>query len=78
MHVQQQSMQVALDSEIVRRARVLTSNSDTTIEQLLAGFIEAEEAKALSDRMEIKQWVDWSNALIEQHGSPADEHNPFL
>ncbi len=77
MPTREQPLTVTLDAELVRRASRLTSDINRTVESLLKSYVEAEEAKRTDQRAQIAQWIAASNASVQQHGSPADEHNPF-
>ena len=68
---------MTLDAEIVRRARQLTGNLSETVEAMLRSYVEAEECKRADVRAQIAQWVEASNAVVAEHGSPSDEYSPL-
>ncbi len=61
------------DRLLVRRAKGLTANLSETVEALLAGYVEIEEAERATLKAQCEQWARWSAALAAQYGSPADE-----
>jgi len=65
---------MTLNEDLVRRVKGLTANLSETVEALLAGYVEMEEAKRANLKARCEQWARWSAALIAQHGSPADEY----
>lgn len=64
---------MSLNEDLVRRARGLTPNLSETVERLLAGFVEAEEARRADLERKIDEYIAASNAFIEKYGSAADE-----
>jgi antitoxin CcdA len=71
------AVNMTLNTELVRRAKTLTSNLSETMESLLAAYVEAEEAKRADVAAQMAQWAAASSAVVERFGSPADEHDPF-
>ena len=64
---------MTLNEDLVRQARGLTSNLSETVEILLAGFLDAAEARDARRQQEIEEHVVASNAFIAKHGGWADE-----
>ena len=69
------AVNMSLNEDLVRRARGLTPNLSETVETLLAGFVEAEEAKRADLERQIDAYIAASNAFIERYGSAADEYS---
>ncbi len=65
---------MTLKEDLVRRVKGLTANLSETVEALLAGYVEIEEAKRADLKAQCEQWARWSAALVAQYGSPADEY----
>lgn len=66
-----QPVHMALNEDLVRRARGLTSDLSGTVENLLATFVEA--AEATERERQIAAHVAANRAFVARHGSLADE-----
>lgn len=64
---------MTLNEDLVRQARGLTSNLSETVESLLAGFVEASDARVAEQERQIAAHIAASDAFVKQHGSLADE-----
>jgi len=72
---QKRPVNMSLNEDLVRRARNLRTNLSETVETLLAGFVEAEEAKRADLERQIDAYIAASNAFIEKYGAFGDEHS---
>lgn len=68
---------MSLNADLVRQARMLAPNLSETVERLLADFVATEDARKAETDRQTEQWAAASRALVTQYGSPADEHLPF-
>jgi antitoxin CcdA len=64
---------LSLDEELVRQARTMTPNLSETVESLLAGYIQAEQARRAEADRRIDALVAASNGFIAAHGAFGDE-----
>ena len=64
---------MTLNEDLVRRVRGLSTNLSETVENLLADFVEAAEAKAMERERQIAAYNAASDAFAAKHGSLADE-----
>ena len=72
---QKRPVNMSVNEDLVRHARALTLNLSETVERLLAGFVEAEEAKRADIERRIDAYIATSNAIIEKYGAFGDEHS---
>jgi antitoxin CcdA len=63
----------SLNMDLVLRAKGLTRNLSSTVEDLLAGFVEQEQARQRADDERLEQVISALNAFHEQHGLLSDE-----
>ncbi|MBR0646677.1 type II toxin-antitoxin system CcdA family antitoxin [Plastoroseomonas hellenica] len=64
---------LSLNSDLVRRAKDLTSNLSDTVESLLAEFVDAETTRRAETQRQIDALVEASNGFIARHGAFGDE-----
>ncbi len=67
---------LSLNEDLVARARGLTRNLSATVEELLAGFVAAEQARKRENDAELEVVIDALNALHAKHGLLSDEFPP--
>ena len=74
-----QVVNMTLSTDTLRRARALIGprNLSSTVDSLLADFVTRTEAERIRHQVQIARWVSASNAVITEHGSPAEEHDLF-
>lgn len=65
---------MTLNEDLIRRAKGLTTNLSETVEMLLAGYVETEQAKRVNIEAQMEQWGAASAATVAKFGSPADEY----
>ena len=72
-----QVVNMTLTTETLRRARALVGprNLSSTVDTLLAELVARADVERASHRTEIARWIAASNAVIAEHGSPADEYD---
>lgn len=64
---------MTLDDDLVRRARMLTANLSDAVEQLPAGFAEQASGREPGCQRESDRHIDASNAFVAEHGMLVDE-----
>ncbi len=64
---------VSLDEDLVRRARLLTSNLSGTLEDLLRDFVTREHVRRAAEDEAVAEVVDGLNAFHREHGLLSDE-----
>ncbi len=67
------STNVSLDEDLVRRARLLTSNLSGTLEDLLRDFVRREQGRRAAEDEAVAEVVDGLNAFHREHGLLSDE-----
>ena len=72
-----QPVNLSLDPTLVRRAKCLTRNLSGTVEDLLTGFVEREEAARRAADSRAARVVAALNQLRAEHGSLADDFSPL-
>ncbi len=72
-----QAVNLSLDPTLVRRAKGLTRNLSGTVEDLLTGFVEREEAARRAVDASAARVVAALNRLRAEHGSLADDFSPL-
>jgi len=68
---------VSLNEDLVRRARVYTRNLSGTLEDLLQGFVLAEEARRAQDDQAMAKVMDGLDAFHREYGLLSDEFSSF-
>ncbi len=70
-------LNVSLNEDLVRQARIYTRNLSGTLERLLQGFVVAEEAKRAQDDQEVARVMDGLDAFHREYGLLSDEFSTF-
>ncbi len=68
---------VSLNDDLVRRARLYTHNLSGTIEELLGDFVAREHASRRDDDAVLDQVMDGFGAFHREHGLLSDEFPTF-
>ena len=76
-HTRKRPVNLSLDSELVREARLLTPNLSETVETLLAGCVADQRTKQAAQDRAIAAVIAWHNDLIEPHGLPGADFSPL-
>ena len=64
---------VSLDEDLVRTARLLTSNLSGTLEELLREFVVREQTRRQAQDEAVGEVIDSLNAFHRTHGLLSDE-----
>jgi antitoxin CcdA len=64
---------MTLNEDLIRRARGITPNLSETVENLLAAFVDAAEARATERDRQIAAHIAANEAFVGKYGSLADE-----
>jgi antitoxin CcdA len=64
---------ITLDEDLVRQARLLTSNLSNTVENLLREFVTREHGLRAAQDAAMTQVIDGFNSYHTQHGLLSDE-----
>jgi len=67
------ALNVSINEDLVRQARIYTSNLSGTLEDLLQAFVAQEEARRREDDAAVDRIIDVFNAFHEEHGLLSDE-----
>ncbi|HRW70769.1 type II toxin-antitoxin system CcdA family antitoxin [Ottowia sp.] len=68
---------LTLNEALVQEARALSGNLSATVEAMLQEYVARERgARAQKQRQAAVACQDW-NAVLDAHGSFADEHSPL-
>jgi antitoxin CcdA len=67
------AVNMTLNSDLVRRARGITSNLSETVETLLAAHLDEAEARAAARDQKIAAHIAASDAFVAKYGTLADE-----
>ena len=67
------AINVSLNQDLVRQARVYTRNLSGTLEDLLGDFVKRERARNQNEDAALKQVIDALNAFHAEHGLLSDE-----
>lgn len=71
------AVNLSLNEDLVSRAKMMTRNLSATVEDLLAGFIQREQARRREDDAALEQVLDALNEVHEKHGFLSDEFQSF-
>jgi antitoxin CcdA len=71
------AINMTINADLVRRARMMTPNLSETVEGLLSEFVAAEERKRDDIAAQIRQWCEASDATVARYGYPGDDDLPF-
>ena len=67
------AINVSLNDDLVRQARLYTRNLSGTLEDLLGDFVERERARRRDEDRALNQVMDGFSALHREHGLLSDE-----
>jgi antitoxin CcdA len=67
------AINVSLNDDLVRQARLYTRNLSGTLEDLLQDFVERERARRRAEDVAVNQVIDGLNAFHFTHGLLSDE-----
>lgn len=68
-----QPVNLSLNEDLIARARRSTKNLSATVEELLAGYVQQEEARKQVADEELEQIISALNDFHERHGLLSDE-----
>ena len=71
--VRRKAVNLSLNVDLVARAKGLTRNLSGTVEDLLTGFVEQEEARQRAADERLDSVVSALDAVHEQHGLLSDD-----
>lgn len=64
---------LSLNEDLIARAKRSTKNLSATVEELLAGYVQQEEARKRAADEELEQVISALNDFHERHGFLSDE-----
>lgn len=67
------AVNMTLSEDLVRDARALTSNLSETVEQLLAGYVDAEYRRRAERERLIDETIEMATAHYAEHGLWGEE-----
>ncbi len=67
------AINVSLNDDLVRQARLYTRNLSGTLEDLLQDFVERERVRRRAEDAAVDQVIDGLNAFHKEHGLLSDE-----
>lgn len=67
------AINVSLNEDLVRQAKVFTRNLSGTLEDLLGDFVERERARRRDEDAALDRVIDALNAFHAEHGLLSDE-----
>ena len=70
---QKRPINVSLNEDLVRQARLFTRNLSGTLEDLLRDFVAHERVRRLAEDAAVDQVIDAVNAFHREHGLLSDE-----
>ncbi|MGI4802795.1 MAG: type II toxin-antitoxin system CcdA family antitoxin [Janthinobacterium lividum] len=70
---QKRPINVSLNEDLVRQARLYTGNLSGTLERLLRDFVEHEWVRRRAEDAAVDQVIDALNAFHQEHGLLSDE-----
>jgi len=71
------ALNVSINEDLVRQARIYTSNLSGTLEDLLQAFVAQEEARRREDDAAVDQIIEFFGAFNLEHGLLSDEFQDF-
>ncbi|MBV9750093.1 MAG: type II toxin-antitoxin system CcdA family antitoxin [Acetobacteraceae bacterium] len=72
-----QAISLNLNEDLVRCASRLTDSLSSTVEGLLAEFVEREDTRRHVQESHVSQVIAGLNRLYAEHGSIADDFSPL-
>ena len=76
-HARKKPVNLSLNADLVREARLLTANLSETVETLLAAYVAEQRAKQADLDRGIAAAIAWHNELFEQDGLPGTDFSPL-
>jgi len=67
------AVNLSLNEDLITRAKRSTKNLSATVEELLAGYVQQEEALRRAADEELEQVISALNDFHERHGFLSDE-----
>lgn len=67
------AVNLSLNEDLVARAKRSTRNLSATVEELLAGYVQQEQARRRAEDEALDQVITALNAFNERHGFLSDE-----
>ena len=67
------AINVSLNDDLVRQARLYTRNLSGTLEDLLEDFVERERARRRNEDADLDQVIDGFSVFHREHGLLSDE-----
>jgi antitoxin CcdA len=64
---------VSLNEDLVRQAKIYTRNLSGTVEDLLQNFVERETARRQAEDTALDEVIDFFNDFHKKHGLLSDE-----
>lgn len=71
------AINLSLNEDLLSRARQITKNLSATVEELLASYVQQEQARQRAANEELDQVISALNAFNERHGFLSDEFPGF-
>jgi antitoxin CcdA len=71
------AVNLSLNVDLVSRAKTMTRNLSATVEDLLADFVEREQARQRADDAALERVLDALNEVHAKHGFLSDEFQSF-
>ena len=76
-HTRKRPVNLSLDAELVREARLLTPNLSETVETLLAAYVAEERTRRAEQQRGIDTAIRFLNEQYDRHGGIGEEFSPF-
>ncbi len=67
------AVNLSLNEDLLARVRQTTKNLSATVEELLSGYVQQEQARRRAEDDVLDQVITALNAFNEQHGFLSDE-----
>ncbi len=67
------AVNLSLNEDLVARAKKSTRNLSATVEELLAGYVQQEQARRRAEDETLDEVISALNAFNERHGFLSDE-----
>lgn len=67
------AVNLSLNEDLVARAKRSTRNLSSTVEELLAGYVQQEQARRRAEDEKLDEVITALNAFNERHGFLSDE-----
>ena len=76
-HARKRPVNLSLDAELVREARLLTANLSETVETLLTAYVSEEQTRRAEQQRGIDTAIRFLNEQYDRHGGFGEEFSPF-